>query len=88
MHKRINNIYTHIYIGITLSFVISRKILLVCRVYSHLRRGTPLHGKQQSTTTSVRKFAAPSILSHVYKCRRMRASRRGYLLVALNSRKK
>lgn len=59
-------------------FVIPRKILLVCRVYSHHRRCTPLHSKQQSTTTSVRKFAAASILLHAHKCRPMRASWRGY----------
>lgn len=57
-------------------FVIPRKILLVCRVYLHLRRCTPLHSKQQSITTSVRKFAAASILLYAHKCRRMREPQR------------
>lgn len=42
-------------------------------VYSHFCRRMPLHGKQQSTTTSVRKFAGAGILALAYKYRRMRA---------------
>jgi len=44
------------YIGIIFNLVVCRKILPVRSVYSHFCRRMPLHGKQQSTTTTVRKF--------------------------------
>lgn len=82
VYKREWYIY-HTSLSHTQLHYIRRKILPVRCVYSHFCRRMPLHGKQRSTTTSVRKFAGAAILALAYKCRRMRASRRGlYSLVA------